>query len=78
MEGIELEFENDALEEVARVAIKRGTGARALRSILENAMIDIMYKVPSKDNITNCIITKEVITHKKEPVYLNTNKKAMA
>jgi ATP-dependent Clp protease ATP-binding subunit ClpX len=78
MEGVELEFENDALEEVAKIAIKRGTGARALRSILENSMIDIMYKIPNKENVTNCIITKEVITHKKEPIYLNSNKKAMA
>ncbi len=78
MEGVELEFKEDALEAIADIAIKRGTGARALRSILENVMLDIMYKVPSKQNITHCIITKEVVVDKKEPVFLNTNKKAMA
>ena len=70
MEGVELEFEKDALETVAEIAMERGTGARALRSILENIMIDIMYKIPSKENLSSCVITKEVITHKKEPVYI--------
>jgi ATP-dependent Clp protease ATP-binding subunit ClpX len=78
MEGVELEFNPDALEAVAEIAIERGTGARALRSILENTMIDIMYKIPSKENISNCIITKEVITSKKEPVFLSNKKKATA
>lgn len=78
MEGVELEFHQEALEAVAEIAIKRGTGARALRSIMENVMLDIMYKIPSKENITNCIITKEVVFEKKEPVYLNANKKALA
>ena len=78
MEGVELEFQDDALEEVAQLAIKRGTGARALRSILENIMMDIMYKIPSKTNVTDCIITKEVITEQKEPIYINSNKKVFA
>ncbi len=78
MEGVELEFHQEALEAVAEIAIKRGTGARALRSIMENVMLDIMYKIPSKESITNCIITKEVVLEKKEPVYLNANKKALA
>ena len=66
------------LSALADIAIKRGTGARALRSIIENIMIDIMYKIPSKENVTSCIITKEVILHRKEPVYLSANKKALA
>ena len=78
MEGVELEFHEDALVSVADIAIKRGTGARALRSIMENIMIDIMYKIPSKENVSNCIITKEVVLEKKEPIYLNPNKKALA
>ncbi len=78
MEGVELEFHQEALEAVAEIAIKRGTGARALRSIMENVMLDIMYKIPSKENITNCIITKDVVLDRKEPVYLNANKKALA
>jgi ATP-dependent Clp protease ATP-binding subunit ClpX len=78
MEGVELEFQDEALIAIAEIAIRRGTGARALRSILENVMMDIMYKIPSKENVTNCIITKEVVIDKKEPVYLNPNKKALA
>ncbi len=78
MEGVELVFHEDALIAVAEIAIKRGTGARALRSIMENIMIDIMYKIPSKENLATCVITKEVITERKEPVYLSPGKKALA
>lgn len=78
MEGVDLEFSEDALEAIVEKALSRKTGARALRSILENIMLDIMYKIPSKENITNCIITKEVITEKKDPVYLSDNRKIIA
>ncbi len=78
MEGVELVFHEDALICVTDIAIKRGTGARALRSIMENIMIDIMYKIPSKENVASCVITKDVILHRKEPVYLSANKKALA
>lgn len=78
MEGVDLEFSEDALEAVVEKAMSRRTGARALRSILENIMLDIMYKIPSKENISNCIITKEVINEKKEPVYLSENRKIIA
>jgi len=78
MEGVELEFEEDALESISQIAMKRDTGARALRAILENVMLDIMYKLPSKEGITNCIITKDVIINKKEPIYMNSNKKIFA
>ncbi len=70
MEGVELEFEDDALMAVAKKAITKGTGARALRSILEEIMIDIMYKLPSKENVSKCVITKEVIDKKDQPVYI--------
>lgn len=75
---MDLEFTEDALESVVEKAMSRKTGARALRSILENIMLEIMYKIPSKENISNCIITKEVITEKKEPVYLSENRKIIA
>ena len=78
MEGVDLVFHEDALTAVTEIAIKRGTGARALRSIMENIMVDIMYKIPSKENLASCIITKEVITERKEPIYLSPNKKALA
>ncbi|HMS33755.1 MAG TPA: ATP-dependent Clp protease ATP-binding subunit ClpX [Ignavibacteria bacterium] len=78
MEGVDLEFTEDALDAIVEKAMSRKTGARALRSILENIMLEIMYKIPSKENISNCIITKEVITDKKEPVYLSENRKIIA
>jgi ATP-dependent Clp protease ATP-binding subunit ClpX len=69
MEGVELEFEAAALREVVKKAITKGTGARALRSILEEIMIDVMYKLPSKENVTKCIITADVINKKDSPIY---------
>ncbi|MCY7361352.1 MAG: ATP-dependent Clp protease ATP-binding subunit ClpX, partial [Ignavibacteria bacterium] len=78
MEGVDLEFTDEALETVVEYAMKRKNGARALRSILENIMVDIMYNIPSKENITNCVITREVITEKKDPVFLSNNRKVIA
>lgn len=71
MEGVELEFEEAALREVVKKAITKGTGARALRSILEEIMIDIMYKLPGKQNITKCVVTADVINKKDKPVYIS-------
>lgn len=67
MDGVELEFDKDALIEVAKEAIERKTGARGLRSILENVMLDIMYDIPSRHDVTRCVITKEVILGKEKP-----------
>lgn len=78
MEGVQLEFKEDALEAIADIAINRASGARALRSIIESVMLDIMYKIPSRQNITHCIVTKEVVSEKAEPIYMNANKKALA
>jgi ATP-dependent Clp protease ATP-binding subunit ClpX len=70
MEGIKLTFAPEALSAVVKEAQKRGTGARALRSILEEAMLDIMYEIPSRRDIKECIITEEVILNKSQPIYL--------
>jgi ATP-dependent Clp protease ATP-binding subunit ClpX len=78
MEGAELEFEEEALKEVVKKATQKGTGARALRSILEDIMIDIMYKLPSKQNVSKCIITPDVINKKDKPVYISEATKAYA
>jgi len=67
LEGVELEFEEKALKAIAGAALKKGTGARALRSIVENAMIDIMYDIPSRKDIEKCIISREVIEKKSPP-----------
>ncbi|MDP3921527.1 MAG: ATP-dependent Clp protease ATP-binding subunit ClpX [Candidatus Omnitrophota bacterium] len=68
MEGVSLKFTPQALEAVAARAIRKGTGARALRSILETLMLDVMYDVPSETNVTECVITKEVVEGKQPPI----------
>jgi ATP-dependent Clp protease ATP-binding subunit ClpX len=68
MEGVELEFTSDALRELAAQAAKKGTGARALRSLLEKLMLDIMFDVPSNDDILHVKITKPVVTGDAKPI----------
>ncbi|MCA0969901.1 ATP-dependent protease ATP-binding subunit ClpX [Halobacillus litoralis] len=62
IDHVELEIEEDALREIARLAIERKTGARGLRSIIEGIMLDVMYELPSRDDIEKCIITQETVT----------------
>ncbi|MBT3635040.1 MAG: ATP-dependent Clp protease ATP-binding subunit ClpX [Candidatus Marinimicrobia bacterium] len=76
MEGVQLEFTKTAIREVAKLAMKRKTGARALRSILESVMLDIMYEVPSKKDINSCVINAAVITKNTKPVYKKIAKSA--
>ncbi|SHG38094.1 ATP-dependent protease ATP-binding subunit ClpX [Ornithinibacillus halophilus] len=61
MDDVELEFEDDALVEIAKKAIERKTGARGLRSIIESIMLDVMFELPSRDDIEKCIITKDTV-----------------
>lgn len=61
IDGIELEFSDDALTAIAEKAMKRGTGARALKSVLENVMLDIMYDMPSKKNVEKVMVTPETV-----------------
>jgi ATP-dependent Clp protease ATP-binding subunit ClpX len=68
MEGVKLEFTDDALEAVAELAIQRGTGARGLRAVLEEAMLDLMYEIPSRLEVVGCTITRDVIQKKAEPI----------
>ena len=74
LDDVKLEFTPEALEEVAKFAVERKTGARGLRSILEGAMMDLMYEVPSDNNVGICTITKDVIDRTGEPelVYRDT------
>ncbi|MBO8177314.1 ATP-dependent protease ATP-binding subunit ClpX [Aeribacillus pallidus] len=67
LDGVELEFEEEALREIAKKAIERKTGARGLRSIIESVMLDVMFELPSRDDIKKCIITKETITDQHSP-----------
>lgn len=68
MDNVDLEFEEDAIEEIAVKAMERKTGARGLRSILENIMMDVMYNIPSDSSITKCTITKDCVLGKSEPL----------
>lgn len=67
-DSVAIEFEQEALEAVAKEAIKRNTGARGLRAILEQAMLEVMYELPAQSNIKKCIVTKNVITKGERPV----------
>jgi ATP-dependent Clp protease ATP-binding subunit ClpX len=67
LDDVELEFEEDALKEIAKKAIERKTGARGLRSIIEGIMLDVMFDLPSREDITKCIITQETVTDNSLP-----------
>ena len=75
MDNCTLEIEQEALEAIADKAIERQTGARGLRSILDDIMLDVMYKVPSENNVEKCIITKKVVEGKEEPILIYSDKK---
>ncbi|KAA3631946.1 MAG: ATP-dependent Clp protease ATP-binding subunit ClpX [Calditrichaeota bacterium] len=75
MEGVELTFEKDALKEAVKIAVERKTGARALRSIFEKAMLELMFEIPSKPEIREVVITKETITDGAKPKLLTEQKK---
>lgn len=67
LDGVDLIFDEDALEEIAETSLKRKTGARGLRAIMENVMMDIMYRAPSDETLKTCRITKEVVKGIGEP-----------
>jgi ATP-dependent Clp protease ATP-binding subunit ClpX len=66
-DGVELEFTDDALEAVSEQSMLRGTGARGLRAILEEVLLNVMYDLPSEDNVGKCIITREVVLERVNP-----------
>lgn len=70
LEGVELEVTDEALAEIARAAIKRKTGARGLRAIIETIMLDISYEVPSLKGLTRCVISEEVIKGTGDPLFI--------
>ena len=68
LDGVKLSFEREAIEAIAEQTVKRKTGARGLRAIMEGIMLDTMYEIPSDESITNCMITKEVVEGTGKPV----------
>jgi ATP-dependent Clp protease ATP-binding subunit ClpX len=76
MEGVQLEFDPFAIDMIVKKAMERKTGARALRSIVEEFMVEVMYHLPNKQDIEKCIITKDVIESGAEPIYLESDRKS--
>ena len=66
-DNVDLKFTDEAIDAIAELSVKRKTGARGLRSIMEDCMMDIMYEVPSEENVEKCIITKEAVEKKEKP-----------
>lgn len=75
LDDVELDFDEDALNEVAKIAMERKTGARGLRSVMEKTMTDVMFEAPSDSSMQKCIITKDAVTGKSAPVVVHGEKK---
>ncbi|WP_425446693.1 ATP-dependent Clp protease ATP-binding subunit ClpX [Dethiothermospora halolimnae] len=75
MDEVELDIDDEALKIIAKKAMERKTGARGLRGILEEVMLDIMYDIPSREDIEKCIITKDTVENKKEPTLVLSEKR---
>ena len=78
LEDVELEFSEDALRELASQAIKKGTGARALRSLIEKLMLDVMYEIPSRDDVAAIKITAAVVCGEAKPMLRRKSDQAAA
>lgn len=75
LDNVALEFKAEALQAIAAEAIKRNTGARGLRAIVENLMRDVMYEIPSRGDINKCIVTKECVKNSEEPLLVTTSER---
>jgi len=78
IEGVNLRFTDSALSAVANEALKRKSGARGLRAILETCLLDIMYELPSTDNVKECVIGEEVVLNQEDPILLYEQEKKQA
>lgn len=76
MEGVELEFDKLAIDAIVKKALERKTGARALRSIVETTLLDIMYELPNLDNVERCLITKDTVENGDSPIYYEVDRKS--
>ncbi len=75
LDNVQLEFKDDALTAIADEALKRNTGARGLRAIIEAIMRNVMYEVPSRGDVAKCIVTREVVLSKEEPILVTIDRK---
>ncbi|HHL71767.1 MAG TPA: ATP-dependent Clp protease ATP-binding subunit ClpX [Bacteroidetes bacterium] len=78
MDGVDLEIEDGALKAIVKKAVKRGTGARALRAVMEEIMLNVMFELPSMPEVKQCIITEDVVVKNAMPIYISeeTRKRA--
>ncbi|MGB9904054.1 MAG: ATP-dependent Clp protease ATP-binding subunit ClpX [Desulfotomaculales bacterium] len=75
LDGVDLEFQPEALKCIAQEALRRNTGARGLRAILEEIMLDVMFEIPSREDITRCIITRDTILKREKPLVVAVDRK---
>jgi ATP-dependent Clp protease ATP-binding subunit ClpX len=78
LENVTLKFTDGAIRAVAKLSMERKSGARGLRSILENTMLEVMYDVPSQPDIKECVISEEVVTNKEKPILIYETKSESA
>ncbi len=78
LEGVSLEFHNNALQEIVRLALEKKSGARALRSVMEEHLLDIMYQIPDLEGVDRIVITKKTIQNGSDPIYKSTPKRKSA
>ena len=74
MDGVKLEIKEDALRKIAKLAVSQNTGARGLRSIIEDSLIDLMYRVPDQKDLYKVVINKDVISKRSDPILIYSNK----
>jgi ATP-dependent Clp protease ATP-binding subunit ClpX len=78
LENVKLKFTDGALRAIAKLSVERKSGARGLRSILENTMLDIMYELPSRNDVRECVITEDVVMKKEKPILIFETKSETA
>ena len=78
LDGVELDFEDEALRVMARKSMERKTGARGLRAIMEDVIMDLMYEIPSQTDVSECLITKDVVEGKEKPMIEHSGVKVKA
>ena len=76
MENVELEFDKFLINAIVEKAMAKKTGARALRSIVEDFMLDIMYELPNKKDVEKCVVTRDVVEKGNEPIFIKSEKKS--
>ena len=75
LDGVKLEFEDDAVDAIAKLSMERKTGARGLRAVMERSMQELMYTIPSDETITECTITKDLVEGKGEPKLIHSEER---